>query len=364
MRRAMSSNKAMSSGAAAGESEHNGVAIQRLKNKLGTKTVPTAELVLDGMRAWPIGDEGRGTKEIATILNITRVHTALSAMGLWGRGLAIGRAFARVRKMASGAKLTELPPHVRTLANNTVNYAAMMHLSFLTVAAMGVMEQPQAFESTPAEQRGVPFNSVAEAVAFTRLLAPVSKAVSSKYAIVGLQECMESLGGVGYLEDEPEYNVARLFRDVNVCAIWEGTTDVLAHDVVRVIKGRSGDEVRRIFRTWVEERTASWSNAWAAARELVRAELGKLEEQYQLSSEELAYVGRQIQGSIAWIVASVMLVEDALRDGNAVAAEIAKRWISQKAHGIKSEAFNWTESAKWDKLIAFPESEVRGTARL
>lgn len=357
----------MTAGTGATESHLNGLTIQRLKNKLGTRPVPTAEIILTGMRAWPIGEEGKGTREIATILNITRLHTALSAVGLWGRGLGISRAFARVRRLASGGTLlTEVPAHVRTLAHNTVNYAAMMHLGFFTVAVTGIAEQPKSFTSTPMEARGVPINTVAEAIALARLLAPVSKAMCSKYAIAGLQECMESLGGIGYLEDEQEFNVARLYREANVCSIWEGTTDVLAHDVVRVIKGSGGPEVRKVFKNWVGDRLDTWISEWNEAKELVRADVGRLEEMYELTNEELAYQGRSVLESLAWIVASVMLVEDVRRSGyrDEVTVETAKRWISRKANRMRKDATTWKHSAKLDGFIAFAEASTDVTAKL
>lgn len=71
--------------------ERNGVKIIRLKRKLGTRALPTAELELKGMRAWLIGEEGEGIKQIATVLNITRVHNAVSAISFMRRGLAIAK---------------------------------------------------------------------------------------------------------------------------------------------------------------------------------------------------------------------------------------------------------------------------------
>lgn len=365
MRRAVVADT--TAGAGVTESELNGLAIQRLKNKLGTRPVPTAEIVLAGMRAWPIGEDGRGTREIATMLNITRLHTAMSAVGLWGRGLGISRAFARVRRLASGgALLAEVPAHVRILADNTVNYAAMMHLGFFAVAVTGITEHPKSFASAPMEARGVPLNTAVEAVALARLLAPVAKAMCSKYAITGLQECMESIGGVGYLEDEQEFNVARLYREANVCSIWEGTTDVLAHDVVRVIKGRGGPEARRVFKDWVNERLDTWTPAWNEAKELVRADVGRLEEMYELTNEELLYQGRSVLESLAWIVASVMLVEDAGRSGyrDEATMEMAKRWISRKASGLHKDTAAWKDSARLDRLIVFAEASADVAAKL
>ena len=78
-----------------GGTEFNGVRIQRLKNKMGTKGLPTAELELSGMRGYLIGKEGEGVKEISALLNITRLHTAVSQVGYWGRGLAVSRAYAK-----------------------------------------------------------------------------------------------------------------------------------------------------------------------------------------------------------------------------------------------------------------------------
>lgn len=73
--------------------ERNGVRIVRLKKKLGTRALPTAELELKGMRAWLIGVEGEGIKEIATVLNITRIHNAVTAVSFMRRGLAIAKVY-------------------------------------------------------------------------------------------------------------------------------------------------------------------------------------------------------------------------------------------------------------------------------
>ena len=79
MRKTMEQNDVLGN-----DTELNGVRIQRLKNKLGTRALPTAELELKGVRAWLVGEEGRGTKEIAAVLNIARIHNGMTAIGLWG----------------------------------------------------------------------------------------------------------------------------------------------------------------------------------------------------------------------------------------------------------------------------------------
>lgn len=127
-----------------GETELNGISISRLKNKMGTKALPTAELELRGARAFLLGEEGNGVREISTILNITRVHNAVTSLGLFGRGLAIAKAFADVREMAGKGKkrsLKDVPLHVRTLADITVSYRANMLFTFFVVYCLGVSDQ-------------------------------------------------------------------------------------------------------------------------------------------------------------------------------------------------------------------------------
>jgi hypothetical protein len=166
---------------------------------------------------------------------------------------------------------------------------------------------------------------------------------------------MESLGGVGYLEDEQEFNVSRLFRDANVNSIWEGTTDVLAADVVRVLKGKQGQEVRATLDRWVKKMLKGWDSSWVLAEEVIGAENGKLDDLLSRKSvEELTYMGREVLESLAWLASSIMMVEDSRRDSNSVAAEVARRWIRQKAEGISTETESWQRRAMMDRQIAFP----------
>ena len=225
----------------------NGISLHRLKTKLGTKALPTAELTLCDTRAYLIGEEGQGVKEISTVLNITRVHNAVTACGLWGRGLAISRAFARVR-FVLGRRLMKKPAHVKTMAKNHVQYRASMLLTFSVVALLGISEQTiqSSLQRCDTADDLVPCDSRAAAL-LLRVLTPIVKASTAKFAIAGLAECMESIGGIGYLDSssplDVETNIARLYRDANVLSIWEGTTDVMADDTIRVLKGKDGEVV-------------------------------------------------------------------------------------------------------------------------
>jgi len=174
------------------------------------------------------------------------------------------------------------------------------------------------------------------------------------------------LGGVGYLEDEVEVNVARLFRDANVNSIWEGTTDVMAEDVVRVVKGRNGEAAQRAFDSWVRTRLGEWGMEWSALVEILTAENEKLAAWFAgMGKEELAYKGRDVLDSIAWLVAGIMLVEDARRDGDRVATEIARRWILRKQAELETLEGLWKRDVSLDQAVAFPPAgEATADAKL
>ena len=137
-----------------GNTELNGITISRLKNKMGTKALPTAELELKGARAYLLGQEGNGIREISTVLNITRIHTAVGALGHFGRGLAIAKAFTNVRQLPSNGKLTPLkdnPLHIHTLAQSVLSYRANMLFAYFTIYLLGILDQPPLSQATTSQ---------------------------------------------------------------------------------------------------------------------------------------------------------------------------------------------------------------------
>ncbi|KAI7485066.1 hypothetical protein KC351_g4093 [Hortaea werneckii] len=359
--------------------EMNGVSIQRLKPKLGTRALPTAELVLDGMRAYLIGQEGEGVKEISAILNITRIHTAIGALGYWGRGLAISRAYARVRKV-QGSLLENNTAYVHALAENSLQYAAHMHFGFFTVLLLGIVEEAGSFQDSTkvvsASTRLV--SSVAQAQALLRLLTPIAKCKCSRAAANGLQECMESLGGVGFLEDEQEFNVARLWRDNFANVIWEGTTEVMAADVVRVLKGKDGEKTRSAFLAWISERldacrdTSNKLEGLDGIGEAIDAQKTELKEKWLcLSAEELRYHGRQLMEALFRVVAGILLLDNALMgspdeagQSKAVKIELANRWLNSRNNYVALGRKLHSQAATLDRGIAFgPSHSSSGLAK-
>ncbi|KAI9699587.1 MAG: hypothetical protein M1820_007086 [Bogoriella megaspora] len=360
--------------------EPNGVQIQRLKSKLGTRALPTAELELRNTRAYLLGPLGQGTKQIATVLNITRVHNAVTAVGFWGRGLGISRAFARVRRVGGGRLLCDVAAHVKGLAELTVDYAGVMQVVYFVVVVLGVCEGKEFGEGKggggdvemPRLLEGMGWQQVK---GLLRLLTPVVKAVSALKAIGSLSKLMESLGGVGYVDDsgDPETNIARLLRDAQVLSIWEGTTDVMAMDLVRVLKGRDGNVVIDALESWVRLRIGSWQGGSGhGMSELeqmigrrVSAVLSKLVECVRdRDADTLAYMGRELLDGLGWIMGAILLVEDARRDQDPVASEITRRWVVAKElpwlHQLDDVHVH--ESQSWDKEIVFGHPSLSAVA--
>jgi alkylation response protein AidB-like acyl-CoA dehydrogenase len=198
----------------------NNIRVRRLKDKMGTKALPTAELELEGAIAVPVGGLGRGVAKIASVLNIARLWAALAGPACVGHLLDLARDYAQ-RREVFGKPLNQHPMHTAWLAQITAEYEAMIGLCLETAAAVG-----------RAEHGG---NS-----SLARLLTPLTKLSCARQGIWGTSELIESFGGAGYIEDT---GLPRIFRNTHVHAIWEGTTNVLAHDVLRALNNRAiGEE--------------------------------------------------------------------------------------------------------------------------
>jgi hypothetical protein len=251
--------------------------------------------------------------------------------------------------------------HLRLLADLEVKHRGAMNLAWFTVALFGVVEDNTSSSTTLAHlpQPGKEANVV------FRTLTATAKAVVSKMATLGIQECQESMGGVGYMDeaDEPEFNISRILRNTSVNSIWEGTTNVLASEVVRfLIKNDNLD----VFSAWVQRTLAFIHNpdlreALTAAWSTLRARLNSQDPASTVSD------GRRFMFSLAWVVSGALLALDAERDHDSTTAEIARRWVLSAEGGVGDQAFhdivtnprvaniasNGEEHLQWDCRIAW-----------
>ena len=199
----------------------NGIQVNRLKDKLGTRKVPTAELTLDGAKAELVMGESDGVRNIAPMLNITRTWNAVSSVAMMRRGLALARDYARKRS-AFGAPLAQKPLHIDMLAGLQAEMEGAFHLVFSVAALIG---KEEAGELQPGQKE------------LLRALIPIAKLTAARQSVAVLSEVVESFGGAGYVEDT---GIPQLLRDAQVFPIWEGTTNVLALDTLRAIQAMDG----------------------------------------------------------------------------------------------------------------------------
>ncbi|HET9552205.1 MAG TPA: acyl-CoA dehydrogenase family protein [Anaeromyxobacteraceae bacterium] len=194
----------------------NGLELHRLKEKLGTRKVPTAELTLRGALAEPVAGLADGVKAMSPMLEVTRTWNAVAAAAGMQRALALAADYARHR-VAFGAPLAAKPLHADTLAGVEAEREGAFLLAFRAVELLG---RKDAGEASEAERL------------LLRALVPVAKLTTGKQAVAVASEALEAFGGAGYVEDT---GLPRLLRDAQVLPIWEGTTNVLSLDLLRAL---------------------------------------------------------------------------------------------------------------------------------
>ncbi|KAK9324247.1 hypothetical protein V1517DRAFT_337062 [Lipomyces orientalis] len=320
-----------------------GTRIVRLKNKLGTKALPTAELELNGLAAELLGPRQQGVSVIATVLIITRIHNSVNAVSFLRRALEIAKAFSIVRKV-SGKPLFQVQAHVRTLADVEIQHRAMTHLTFYCVFLLGKVECNVAGK---------------EEVFMLRMLTSIVKAITAKVSLAGISECMEGLGGVGYLENEPELNIARLARDAQVLSIWEGTTNVLSDDFIRAVKNHT--ESLPVISQYFADTLDGIKSAdvLSMLSEEIRTAYAQWRD-YVANTDlnTLRANARKTGLFLAKLIACTLLVVDAATDNDAVAIEIARRYVAKvkdrdSFSGLKECEVSESKIAELDTLIVY-----------
>jgi alkylation response protein AidB-like acyl-CoA dehydrogenase len=286
------------------------IQINRLKDKLGTRKVPTAELTLDGTPALLVKGEANGIRNITPMLNITRLWNGISAVSLMRRGVALALDYAS-KRVAFGAAIARKPLHLDTLAGMQAETEAAFHLAFFVAELTGQSESGEINE---------------EETLLLRLLTPVMKLLTGKQAVAVASETLEAFGGAGYVEDT---GLPVLLRDAQVLPIWEGTTNVLSLDVLRALGSDNRAfqilkaEVSRCLEDVSESRLAR--AARVAQQALEHAEnwlmIANKERQETLEAGARRFamtLGRAT--ALALIITHAQWSQDTERDGRAAAA--------------------------------------------
>ncbi|WAA09178.1 acyl-CoA dehydrogenase family protein [Fervidibacillus albus] len=197
----------------------NHIQVRRLKDKLGVRAVPSAEIVFDGSTAYLIGDPKKGFYYMMEALNLSRVSNAIASVGIMKRALKEAYAYADWRE-AFGNKIIRYPMIQQTLTNLQARFEIQLSALF---------ELIEIFDQVMNHRDDV----TAEQVAMNRLLIALLKARTADESIDFSHESIEIHGGNGYIED---FVTPRLLRDAQVLSVWEGTANILALEVLRLIK--------------------------------------------------------------------------------------------------------------------------------
>jgi putative acyl-CoA dehydrogenase len=199
----------------------NGIEVEALKDKLGTRALPTAQLSLTGAKAKMVGEKGKGVKTISTLFNITRIYNTVSAVSYLRRAFSLSKTYSSQRE-AFGQKIENHVLHQNSLRKLEIAYQSNTMLALFLSQLLGKEECDKATETEKA---------------LLRLLTPVAKLYTAKQSIKYASEHIEMFGGIGYLEDS---GIPSMLRDVQVLSIWEGTTNVLSLDMLRAAEKENG----------------------------------------------------------------------------------------------------------------------------
>lgn len=299
------------------------IQVNRLKDKLGTRKVPTAELTLDGTPAELVMGTTDGVRNIGPMLNITRLWNGISACALLRRGLALARSYAR-RRTAFGAYLAKKPLHADTLAGLQAEMEAAFHLAFFVAELVGMDEAGEMED----EQREL-----------LRFVTPVMKLTTARQAVAVTSEVLEAFGGAGYVEDTC---LPVLLRDAQVLSIWEGTTNVLSLDALRTSTRKNGalDPLKRETERCLESvRDAKLANAARESKDAIEHAGAWLASAMKEGQEALEAGARRFAMTVGRALALARLSQQAQwsldeeRDARAVAA--ARRFAHSDIDLIK-----------------------------
>lgn len=208
------------------DGSRNAIFIERLKDKLGNRSNASSEVEFRDAIGWLLGEEGEGIRLILKMAGMTRFDCALGSHGQMRRAFSVALYHAHQRQVM-GKTLVDQPIMRQVLARQALQLEGQTALLLRLARAW----------SSPA--------NVHEA-AFARLFTPAAKYVICKAGAPFIAEAMEVLGGVGYCEDS---ELPRLYRDIPVNSIWEGSGNVMCLDVLRVVGRQSGtlDMLRQAF---------------------------------------------------------------------------------------------------------------------
>ncbi|MDH3622947.1 MAG: acyl-CoA dehydrogenase family protein [Myxococcales bacterium] len=300
------------------------IQLNRLKDKFGTRKLPTAELTLQGTPAIPVAGLENGVRNITPMLNITRTWNAIGAAYGMRRPIALAIDYARRRKVF-GQPLSEMPLHVDTLAEMVAEADGAFLLAFRVADLLG---RSEARVATPSEELAL------------RLITTLAKLTTGKQVVSVSSEALECFGGAGYVNDT---GLPQLLADAQVLSIWEGTTNVLSLDSLKVLRqeGIWGAYVEEIKRLLGSVKDARLQEAARRARSAVE-HAGRWLESATENRPVLEAGARRFAMTLGRALELALLVEHAQwcldQDKGARALAAARRFSGSRVDLIEDDA--------------------------
>ena len=204
------------------DGSRNALRILRLKDKLGTRSMASGEIRLDGAVAWLVGEPEQGMKQMAEMINSSRLSNSVRSAGMMRRAVHEALFVARHRE-AFGQRLIDLPLMQRQLAKMLIRAEQARAMAFQAADAL--------HKADAGDE---------DARRLLRILTPLLKFRACRDARSVTGDAMEVRGGCGYIEEWPE---PRLLRDAHLGSIWEGASNIVALDVIRAARKEGALEV-------------------------------------------------------------------------------------------------------------------------
>ncbi|WP_413363859.1 acyl-CoA dehydrogenase family protein [Lysinibacillus sp. 3P01SB] len=195
----------------------NGITVRRLKDKLGVRAVPSGEVAFDHAKAYIVGDASKGIYYMLEALNLSRICNAAASLGIMQRALQEAYTYTSARS-SFGAQLTQYP----VIQHSLMKLKAKQHAELISL-----FDLIELYDNVTAG------NGTKEDQILVRLLIALVKKETAEQAIHFSHEAIELHGGNGYIED---FVTPRLLRDAQVLTVWEGTANILALELIRLVR--------------------------------------------------------------------------------------------------------------------------------
>ncbi|WP_156289681.1 acyl-CoA dehydrogenase family protein [Oceanobacillus salinisoli] len=328
--------------------QKNNITIRRLKDKLGVRAVASGELIFNNAVGYLIGDEDKGFKYMAEALNVSRLGTALGGTGIARRAFLEAAIYTSHRE-AFGSVINNYPMVRETL----VNMITEIEASWATISQV-----IKWFDSIHTyNQRNE------EDYVLLRLLLSLAKYRGSELGVSAAKNALELHGGNGYIE---EYVTPRLLRDALVNPVWEGTANIQALEILKILKKASGKRFIKDLRNTLMNITNKYANE---LKEFYEQEVNKLEQliAHTLHQDEYTQtsVAKKLANRMYDVFAGIHLLEEAqydieqMRDGRRlIAAEQWRRLAFQKTLDEDILSNFKISDELFESLVCFERNEI------